>query len=344
MSVFDGKANDIRRNQAPCIKLLADIEKRKYLISKNDCSLPKYFVKEAFSFSESFLKRSKHVESKIPDLNNNSHQPAANEEKNRACVLKEPDVVLRESRMQEFLNLLDGQFLSEFLNFDPCYIMTDSYLVAVTFRFMEKCVQADSLFTPQIFFQCLFIACALEEDDIDLKHEVFGWFQRESNFKQSRKGFVSDVRSVMKKLDYKLVISDLECLEVMALSPSHNVWKRKRTPGHAMVIRDYKKDFKLRYKSTKDQGLKFYCYHCAYYKQEAAKAEIEVTPAKCRSVMFRRSATFQRTFTGTSKLGSSFGESGISTCTTLTEYESQTTKNVGQDCADEFEGTVLEGL
>ena len=213
--------------------------------------------------------------------------------------------------------------MKNFLGHDKCFLMSDNYLLAMSFVYSEKAQLSLTQFSEAQFFQCLYLACIVEEDDCDLKDEVFPWLFGKANCKTFRLQFLRSVRKIMKALNYQLIVTPDECLDVMH-SSNHHIWSRVRTPKHDTGVREYKKKYAMRDMKGPYSDKPLFCYVCDVIESKAPDQITVVTPCNGTSVA--------------GNFNSSKGnDSGIVCDTSAMSQLEHTT-----DSDFEFKGTILD--
>ena len=266
----------------------------------------------------------------IMDFNNNGNPVSYDIKEEKSIIDILPAIAHREVMMLEYLKLLDGRFLKDLWKFDPCYLMTDWYLIAIAFSYIERCVIAPYQFTPRLFVQCLYLACAIEEDDIDLKHDLYAWLYRQSNCLYPKKVFMGDMRKLVKSLDYKTVVHEADCQTIRGMAPQHPIWNRNRSLDHAMILRDYKKNFASRRKSRNS----LLCFICEFQREERVKRQVYSTPT-CHALS-QSSDTLEQ---GDSGLGHVSNATLLQACSDSSlEWRDEAVKE------SHFKGSILENL
>ncbi|KAJ4448301.1 hypothetical protein ANN_10316, partial [Periplaneta americana] len=128
--------------------------------------------------------------------------------------------------------------IQEFLRNDSCSQLADKYLLAMVFTYFKRADYLPQDYTRYNFFVALFLAHDMEEDDEDIKFELYIWalgFNWQQHFKQ----MMTSREILWKAMDHRGIVSRACCESVMAIKPNHPVWQRTRAEVHAGAIRPY---------------------------------------------------------------------------------------------------------
>ncbi|XP_034868274.1 speedy protein C [Mirounga leonina] len=137
----------------------------------------------------------------------------------------------RHQELQAFLNLLEHSFLQEFLSKDPCFQISDKYLLAMVLVYFRRANLKLSEYNHSNLFLALFLANDMEEDVEDPKCVIFlwalgkDWHLRVSDFLHQRD-------NLWARMGFRAMVSRECCEEVMAKERSHWAWTRERRPQH----------------------------------------------------------------------------------------------------------------
>ncbi|XP_025105869.1 speedy protein 1-B-like isoform X1 [Pomacea canaliculata] len=111
------------------------------------------------------------------------------------------------------------------------------------------------------FFIALYLANDVEEDEEEIKYEIFPWALGKM-WKEKYPSFLKKRDRLLRQIDYKAIVSRRCSDEIMAIEPDHPLWKRERPIHHAGASRSYMRD-------PEDDGYPRgpdlsprYCHHC----------------------------------------------------------------------------------
>ena len=185
----------------------------------------------------------------------------------------------KQLHLKAFLELMNRSLMQRFLGYDKCFLMTDNYLLAMSFVYTQKANLSYNQHCEAQVFQCLYIACQTVEDDYDLKEEVFPWLFGRSNCKAFRLQFLRSVRRILKAMDYRAIVAPEECRSVMGIMPNHPIWSRQRSPSHEFAFRDFKKKFFMRDLKGPDSKGPLFCFVCDIKESKKVNQDtLVVTP------------------------------------------------------------------
>ncbi|XP_066213938.1 speedy protein C isoform X1 [Saccopteryx leptura] len=137
----------------------------------------------------------------------------------------------QQQELQAFFCLLEHSFLQEFLSRDPCFQVSDKYLLAMVLVYFRRASLQLSEYTHSNLFLALYLANDMEEDLEEAKCVIFlwalgkDWHSRVADFLRQRD-------KLWARMGFRAVVSRQSCEEVMANEPSHWAWTRERRPHH----------------------------------------------------------------------------------------------------------------
>ncbi|KAM5319357.1 speedy protein C isoform 3-T3 [Glossophaga mutica] len=109
--------------------------------------------------------------------------------------------------LRAFLYLLEHSFLQEFLSRDPCFQISDKYLLAMVLVYFRRANLELSEYTCSNLFLAL------------------NWHSQVTDFLRQRD-------KLWARMGFRAVVSRQCCEEVMAKEPYHWAWTRERRPHH----------------------------------------------------------------------------------------------------------------
>jgi len=145
------------------------------------------------------------------------------------------------SFLAAFFKIFDDDVIQDFLWMDSCFILADKYLLAIIYTYFRRANMNRREYNRTNFFAALYLAHDMEEDNEDLKLEIYPWALGDQ-WRSQYFDFISHRDVLLQRMSYRAVVSKQTTDEVISLCPMHPIWKRDRKAHHGGAERVYPED------------------------------------------------------------------------------------------------------
>lgn len=138
------------------------------------------------------------------------------------------------SYLEHFFQLYDDDVIQDFLWMDSHFILADKYLLAMIYTYFRRADLSRHEYTRINFFVALELAHNMEEDNENLRIEIYSWILG-ATWKTTYPNFIRQRDILLQRMDFRAVVSRQTCEEIIGLFPSHPIWNRVRTVGQSGI-------------------------------------------------------------------------------------------------------------
>ena len=151
-------------------------------------------------------------------------------------------MTIQRVELDKFFILLKTEPIKQLLQKDRCYNHVDNYLLAMVFVYFKRSGLSLAEYSMENFWLCLYLAHDQEEDEEELKWELFSWALGD-NWRNTYPKFLVEKDKLWKKMNCKSVVSRRQCEQIMVISSSSYAWDRVRGEEHGGAVRRAEREF-----------------------------------------------------------------------------------------------------
>lgn len=169
---------------------------------------------------------------------------------------------------------------------DGCAKLVDKYLLAMVYVYFRRADLSTRHYHRINFFAALFLAHDMEEDDEEIKQEIFPWALGR-RWKSTYPSLIARRDDMLQKMNFRSVVSNVTCLEVFDLCPDHPLWQRERQSHHGGASRLYPPDDEMPYNPKGPGRSPTFCTQCTLQiYHEITTKELTVAPQRSSPASF----------------------------------------------------------
>jgi len=145
-------------------------------------------------------------------------------------------MMIHKKEVDAFITLLREESIQLLIAKDKCCFYVDNYLLAMVLVFFKRASLQLSEYTEENFWQCLYLAHDMEEDEEELKWELLPWALGEE-WRSLTSGFLIAKDKLWRRMDYRSTVTRRQCDQLMQWSQDSGIWNRFRPISHGGAVR-----------------------------------------------------------------------------------------------------------